>query len=419
MAHEDDAAAPAGTEPAGLRILAHRPDPRLWGLPWHVPLEEWDERVVVPLPRGLSRHVVRIVRVGEQVLAVKETTEPNALREHRTLRDLHRLGLPAVVPQAVVTGRLDAAGAPLPAALVTEHLRHSLPYRTVFSNGGTAEQLTLLVDALVVLLVRLHLADLFWGDVSLSNVLFRRDAGAFAAYLVDAETSELKQALSDPLRAYDLDLGCENVFAELMDLQASGAVDADVDGAELVELLQRRYAELWSELTDVEEFSSTEMWRIEQRLERLGDLGFDVEELDVVTDIGGDTVRIRPRVVELGHHARELQELTGLVVEDGQARRLLHDLAAFTATFDLAGLDRRVVAERWRREVWEPFVALVPPQADGRREPAELFHEVLVHRWFLSERAGREVDLFETARDYVDRYLVQRPVESIAAEPPG
>ena len=36
-----------------------------------------------------------------------------------------------------------------------------------------------LLDALVELLVRLHLAGFFWGDCSLSNTLFRLDAGAF------------------------------------------------------------------------------------------------------------------------------------------------------------------------------------------------------------------------------------------------
>ena len=73
------------------------------------------------------------------------------------------------------------------------------------------------------------------------------------------------------------------------------------------------------------------MWRIEQRVERLNDLGFDVDELDIVTDWDGEKVRIQPKVVELGHHRRELQALTGLNVEDAQARRMLNDIAAFTA----------------------------------------------------------------------------------------
>ena len=158
------------------------------------PLEEWPDDVVVPLPRGLSRHVVRIVRLGERVYAVKETQDDIAFREYRMLRDLQRMGMPAVVPQGVVTGREDADGEELPAALITQHLQFSLPYRSLFSRGMTAEHVPSLIDAIVVLLVRLHLAGFYWGDVSLSNVLFRRNAGEFSAYLVDAETGELHDA---------------------------------------------------------------------------------------------------------------------------------------------------------------------------------------------------------------------------------
>lgn len=399
-----------------MRIVAARPDPGLVRLPWSTPLEEWGTDVVVPLPRGLSRHVVRIVRQGERVYAVKETVEEIAFREYRTLRDLQRMGLPAVVPQGVVTGRTDAHGEPLPACLLTEHLRYSLPYRSLFSHGATAQNLPSLVDALVVLLVRLHLAGVYWGDVSLSNVLFRRSAGGFAAYLVDAETSELKDQLADRLREHDVTVGTENVFAELLDLQASNAVAGEVPAHDVVEMLVRRYDELWAELTDQEEFSTHEIWRIERRIERLNDLGFDVEELDIVTDLDGDRVRIQPRVVELGHHRRELQALTGLDVEDAQARRLLNDMASFSAHHDLGREDRGIIASRWLSEIYEPITHLVPSGLGGRLEPAEFFHEVLEHRWYLSERAGHEVDIFETARDYVDTVLGSKPVEVIPTD---
>ena len=95
--------------PQALRIVASRPDPAIVTLPWHLPLEEWTEHVV-PLPRGLSRHIVRIVRLGDRTYAVKETVEPMAFREYRLLRDLARIPLPAVVAQGVVTGRVDADG---------------------------------------------------------------------------------------------------------------------------------------------------------------------------------------------------------------------------------------------------------------------------------------------------------------------
>ena len=397
-----------------LRIVANRPDPAIVKLPWSTPLEQWTDEFVVPLPRGLSRHIVRIVRLGDRTYAVKETNEEIAFREYRLLRNLQRMGLPAVVPQGVVAGRLSTTGEELPAALMTEHLKFSLPYRSLFSHGLTAENLPSLIDALVVLLVRLHLSDFFWGDVSLSNVLFRRDAGAFSAYLVDAETGELQPSLSDAMREHDVTVGCENVFAELLDLQASRSVVGDVRAHEIVKLIGSRYDELWSELTQEEAFESSEIWRIEQRIERLNDLGFDVDELDIVTDFDGDRVQIRPRVVELGHHCRELQALTGMNVEDNQARRLLNDMAAFTAHYDLGGEDRAIVANRWLDTIFEPIMAMVPAELRGKLEPAEIFHEILVHRWYLSEQAGAEVSIFDTARDYIDNVLVSRPDEALA-----
>src|SRR6476469_3268271 len=396
-----------------LRIVTSRPDPAIVGLPWASPLEEWTSEYVVPLPRGLSRHVVRIVRLRERTYAVKETEEEIAFREYRLLRDLQRMGLPAVVPQGVVSGRVDENGDQLPSALLTQHLQFSLPYRSLFSHGLTADNLPSLIDALVVLLVRLHLADFFWGDVSLSNVLFRRDAGGFAAYLVDAETGELKSTLSDSMREYDLTVATENVFAELLDLQASESLTDEVQAHEIVELLASRYAALWSELTAEEQFSADEIWRIEQRLERLNDRG----ELDIVTDFDGDERIIQPKVVELGHHRRELQALTGLNVEDAQARRLLNDIASYTANFDLGREDRSLVANRWLTQVYEPIMAMIPPQARGKLEPAEVFHEILVHRWYLSERAGHEIPILETARDYIDTVLTEKPDEAITTVP--
>ena len=402
-----------------LHIVANRPDPALLTLPWSTPLEQWTDEHVVPLPRGLSRHVVRIVRLRDRTYAVKETVEDIAFREYRLLRDLHRLGLPAVLPMGVVTGRTDPDGEELPAALLTEHLSFSLPYRSLFAHGMSADNLPSLIDALVVLLVRLHLSDFYWGDVSLSNVLFRRSAGGFSAYLVDAETGELKSTLSSSLREHDLTVATENVFGELLDLQASEDIDGAVEAHTIVELLEARYHALWDELTSEEQFGADEMWRIERRIERLNDLGFDVDELDIITDFDGDLVRIQPKVVELGHHCRELQALTGMNVEDNQARRMLNDLAAFTAHHDLGREDRNLVAYRWLTEIYEPVIALVPPEARGKLEPAEIFHEILEHRWYLSEQAGAEVDLVETARDYLATVLPHRPDEAVTSAPSG
>jgi hypothetical protein len=391
-----------------LHIVAARPSQQLLTLPWQLPLERWPDECQVAMSRGISRHVVRFVRVDHQVYAAKETREEWAWREYGLLRNLRRLGLPTVEPIGVVTGRQTATGDDLEPCLLTRHLAHSLSYRALFSQRLQLDTVRRVLDALVVLLVRLHVEGFWWGDCSLSNTLFRRSAGEFAAYLVDAETGELHTRLSDGQRAHDLDLVTTNVFGELLDLQAGGLLDDQLEPHELVARIQQRYETLWAALTGVEEFDTNEMWRIEQRVNTLQELGFDVEELDIVTDFDGATVRIRPAVVEAGHHSRRLQGLTGLDVEEPQARRLLNDLDAFTASANLQDADPTIVAHRWLTEVYEPLRAMVPPELHDRLEPAELFHEILEHRWYLSERKGREVDLFDAARIYIDEVLPSR-----------
>ena len=169
--------------------------------PGPLPLEDWPADRLAALPRGISRHTVRFVRVSGRVLAIKEIKVDLARREYDMLRNLERLDLPCVEPFAVVSGRQTAEGLPLDACLLTRHLQFSLPYRALYSQTLRPDTAPRLIDALAVLLVRLHLAGFWWGDVSLSNTLFRRDAGAFAAYLVDAETGELRADRSAPASA--------------------------------------------------------------------------------------------------------------------------------------------------------------------------------------------------------------------------
>jgi Domain of unknown function (DUF4032)/Lipopolysaccharide kinase (Kdo/WaaP) family len=396
------------------RFVATRPDAGLLALPWDVPLEEWPDSQLVALPRGISRHVVRFVRVSGHVYAIKEVLEHLAMHEYRLLRDLERLDAPAVEPVGVITDRLTKDGEEIDSILVTRHLQFSLPYRALFSHTLRPDTVNRLIDALVALIVRLHLLGFFWGDCSLSNTLFRRDAGAFAAYLVDAETGELHHELSAGQREHDLYTAEINLFGELLDLGEGGLLDPIVDPQETVESIKRRYDALWAELTGVEEFGSDELHRLDSRIRRLNELGFDVGELDIVTDWDGSHVRIQPKVVDAGHHTRRLIRLTGLDVEENQARRLLNDLDAYAAATDQQGEDEEIVAHQWLTEIFEPVVRSVPRDLSRKLEPAELFHEVLEHRWYLSEQAGAEIPTLDAARSYVDTVLTAKPDEKIA-----
>jgi hypothetical protein len=395
-----------------LSISAARPDPALLDLPWRKPLEDWPEEVLAALPRGISRHVVRFVRLSGRVLAVKEIKAELAHSEYQLLRNLGRLDLPAVEPFAVVDGRIGVDGEPLDACLVTRHLKFSLPYRALFSQNLRGDTVHRLVDALAVLLVRLHLSGFWWGDVSLSNTLFRRDAGAFAAYLVDAETGRLYQQLTDGQREHDLDIARVNIAGELLDLEAGGFLPEEADPIEVSNRIIERYAELWDALTGSEQIDVNERWRVDERIRRLNDLGFDIDELAITTDFDGATIQIQPKVVDAGHHSRRLLRLTGLDVEENQARRLLNDLDSFRAALGRQNDDEELVAHDWLTRIYEPVTRMVPRALAAKLEPAELFHEVLEHRWFISERDHRDYSTEEAVADYLTAILPTKPDEA-------
>ncbi|GCE75753.1 DUF4032 domain-containing protein [Cellulomonas biazotea] len=397
--------------PQRLQITAANPDPALLDLPWQVPLEDWPAETLAALPRGISRHIVRFVRLSGRVIAVKEIGETVAYREYELLRQLDRIDVPSVVPVGVITGRRDPDGEPLEAVLITEHLQFSLPYRSLFSQSLRPDTATRLIDALAVLLVRLHLAGFYWGDVSLSNTLFRRDAETFAAYLVDAETGDLHDRLTDGQREYDLEVARVNIIGELMDLQAGEYLEEDVDAVAIGNALADRYRELWRALTETESFGYGERWRVQARIDRLNDLGFDVGELDITTDVDGTSVQIQPKVVDAGHHSRRLMRLTGLDVQENQARRLLNDLDEYRAATDRQREDEAFVAHDWLTEVFEPAVRGVPRDLRHKLEPAQVFHELLDHRWYLSQQQGRDVPMPEVVKSYVKNILPTRPDE--------
>ncbi len=294
----------------------------------------------------------------------------------------------------VASGRSGDDGEPLDAVLITRHLPFSLPYRVLFARQAVHELRVPMLDALAQLFVQLHLNGFFWGDCSLSNTLFRRDAGALRAFLVDAETGEQHPSLSDGQRAHDLLIAEENIAGELMDLAARSQPEGEelvgVDEALAVgEDLVRRYEGLWAEVTRDEVVGVDEQHRIAERVTRLNELGFDVEELELVGSGDQLVVRVQTCVVEPGHHRRRLLSLTGIDAGENQARVLLNDILRFRLWLErTAGVPvaESVGAVRWLVEVYEPTVAAVPGSLTARLEPPELFHQILEHRWFLSEQ---------------------------------
>jgi tRNA A-37 threonylcarbamoyl transferase component Bud32 len=406
-----------------LQLTARTGHPDFLDLPWGVPLAQWEHERIVEMPLGIHRHVVRTVRYGDRLYHLKELPRRYALREWQFLRHLRDEGVPVVEVVGIVTLRDDADGTRLDACLITQHLEFSVPYRLLFLRREHHALRTPLIDAMAQLLVRLHLNGFFWGDCSLSNTLFRRDAGSLAAYLVDTETGELHDELSRGQRITDLELAAEKAAGELLDLQAAGVLGDAIDPVDFGIELRQRYDQLWAELTHDEVFGPEERHRIHDRLKRINDIGYDVEELELIREDGDMTrMRLRTSVLEPGRYQRLVRELTGLEAQDQQAKVLLNDIrnyGAWVVRKEGLQLTEPLVARRWLERSFEPTVALVPPELRGRRQAAQVFVEILEQWQRWSQEQGTDMDLFAAARRYVTEVLPGAEDEQLVAQANG
>jgi tRNA A-37 threonylcarbamoyl transferase component Bud32 len=386
-----------------------------------MPLEAWSagRADLRELPIGPSRHLVRFVQDESRLIALKEEPIDVARREYEVLRRLENLQLPAVLPLglAEVPGRATAI-------LVTEFLEHSLQYRRLLMRlpAGPSSGRDRLLDAMASLLVDLHRGGVYWGDCSLANTLFRRDGDLIQAYLVDAETSEVHDELSDGQRDYDLEVLVENVAFGLADLAAYNARDLLDGGAEdqaisEAESVQIRYRQLWAELHAEEELAPGDRFAVAARVRRLNDLGFAIDELELEPGGSGGRLRFRIAVATRRFHARELERRTGLVALEGQARILMNDLREYRSWlqwFEHRRIERPEAARRWLEDVYRPITARLAVAVGPDRDISQAYCDVLEHKWLLSEQAGRDVGLEAALQSYL---ALGAPAPEIGADP--
>src|SRR5690606_5562912 len=143
------------------------------------------------MPTGVHRHPVQFVAYDEGVYAIKELPTRMASQEYRVLRAMngksHRVAEAVGLVERTWLDPTEEGSA----AVITRYVEHSFPYRRLVSGSGFGARRSQMMNALAGLLVELHMAGCFWGDCSLSNVLYRFDAGEIEAIMIDGETSRL------------------------------------------------------------------------------------------------------------------------------------------------------------------------------------------------------------------------------------
>jgi len=370
-------------------IVVRAGHPDFLDLPWETSLTEWDHPRRLDLPKGISRHEVRFYAYDEGIYAIKELPLRAARHEYQMLRELEEMDAPAVRPVGLVErGWLDphdeASG-----AVITVYLDHAFSYRELMSGWGFGARRTQMLDAFAGLLVEIHLLGIYWGDCSLSNVLYRYDAGTIRVTMVDAETTRTFPSLSPGQREDDLGIMIENVAGGMADIAAEQGVDIDAADLALGEDIVDRYRALWDEINRPVVVGADERYRITEAIRRLNDLGFEVEDVELVPTEGGDTMRMRLTVGGRTYHSRRLFELTGVEATEGQARQILSDLAHHAG--GAAETNRALATARWRIEAFEPLMERIRRLDRHASDPMQAYTDYLHHRYVLSAARGRDV----------------------------
>ncbi len=388
--------------------LSLRPGyPDLSALPWDFPFSEWATRCdkIVDVTRGVSRHPVLFINMDGTVYALKELPIGVEEKEYLALTKLEKMRLPAVIPVGFVksTNSNYRRG-----VLITKHLEYSIPYRALFHSSSLITYREHFLDAISSLLVQLHLAGVYWGDCSLSNTLFRRDAGTLQAYLVDAETLEFFPDYFPPTdRHQELDIMEENINGELSDMLSLNELLANVPLHDVGAYIRVRYQKLWEEITREDIVNPNEQYIIQERLQALNSLGYSVGEVELYPTQSGKQLRFRVVVTDRNYHRDQLLNLTGMEAEEMQARKMMNEILeirALLSSSENRSIPVSVASYHWLKNIYEPTLQYLSALIGTDMNLTELYCQVLEHKWYMSEEAHRDVGHHAAAENYLRKY---------------
>lgn len=209
------------------------------------------------------------------------------------------------------------------------------------------------------------------------------------------------------------------MWGELLDLQSGFGLPEGVDPVQVTEDLARKYQSLWHELNHEELIGLDEQFRIEKRIQRLHDLGYEIEEMEFETTPEGDRLRLVTSVVEPGYHIRLLESLIGERVQANQARRLLGEINRFRARVNQKRkeqggeeLSETEAAQQWYQQKYLNTLRQIPDEYKEQMDTAEMYHQLLEHRWYESEKAQRDIGTQDAVESFIENVLKPQSILS-------
>jgi hypothetical protein len=390
-------------DPGRITMRFRESNQALVGMPWEQPLARWSgpDLEFVDLPVGASRHTVRFAMLDGSIIALKELPLEVGQKEYDVLRELEARAAPAVKAYGLVTRTGDDSS-----IILTRYLARSFQFRRLFMRlpEGEHRYRDQLLDSMTGLLVELHRMGMFWGDCSLANTLLMRDGQRLQAYLVDGETSEIHERLSDGQRAADLEIAIENVAGDLADMAVMNgrSMEETDDDFEAALSLRDRYDRLWDVLHRDIAIRPDKRYRVDRRLQALHELGYVIDEVILEPgEDGTEDLRLRVAVAGRDYASRRLRQLTGLEAGEGQSSILLNDVTAWAGLGwagdwdSKEGSSGRVLTRsdgaRWMLEIFEPVVGQLIDAMGDDIDHVQAYCDLLEVRWLLSEAADHDV----------------------------
>lgn len=357
-------------------------------LPWGVPLSDWHYHGVsiLNIKRGISRHVVIFVKAGRFSFGIKEISEEISQKEIDHYEQLLLRGIHTLVPAGYVVREEDPIPVTTPigvqyeqnfiAHTVTVLVDKVLPDSFLYSRNFRKENRQKIWDAIVRLFVQLHSNGIYWGDASLANTLikFEKREAPFVgkqtiliAYLSDAETVEIRPRLSKSMRVADVNFFFESMDWINEDLRTSGMVRDDVGTEEDKIYIRSRYELLFMVEMKKKKFEQQTSFNIDQFLGSI----FNPDYVDQF-------------LKHIEEHKWYLSE------------RVKKEFSLAEATKD------------WYETIFVPICGLfrsehIPDLFKGKTA-AELYIEIMNNKYYLSEKAGRDVGMVAAMRDYAMKF---------------
>jgi hypothetical protein len=331
---------------------------------------------------GLSRHLVRFIKVRGKAFAIKETSAETAVREYNTYVQLRQMSVPTLQAvgkvvredrrmltetKAAMQAESDSTG-----YVVTRLLEYAIPDYYLFRRAFTTVSRRRIWDAIVRLFVQLHCKGVYWGDASLSNmmILFVNERfpeigirTVLKAVLADAETVEIYPQVSERLRLSDVEYFLETMAWTEADAIASGLTRERLMTETDRKYIMNRYLDLF------------EIEREEQSFAL-------ITKIDVDAMLGpfGAKGQSKALLQHIYEHKWYLSERSGKEVAIGDAAR------------------------DWYVDVFKPVIHLFEEFSIlddfPDRTAASLYLDIMLHKYYLSEKFGKDVGLVAAFESY-------------------